>query len=675
MLEPMLASLVEAPLNDPQLIYEPKYDGIRAIAEIEPRGAVRLWSRLGNEKTAQFPEIVAALKKWAQRIKVPVVIDGEIVALDDKGNPSGFQQLQGRIHLTESPASNASLTRTAFIAFDALREGHRDLRERPLTERRTALERIFGSARSAVLRISESVRGDGRELYNRALAEGWEGLIAKQADSRYRSGKRSPDWRKVKIVREQEFVIGGWTEPRQTRSYFGALLLGVHGEAPGPRAQGPGLVYVGHVGTGFNERELARLMKLLRPLETAVCPFRDPPKSNERPHWVKPDLVAQVRFTEWTSDGRLRHPVYLGLRDDKKAKDVRREPEISRVRSSRSSESARKASNTATADAIAAMLDQLRALEASRRDGSLDLPDGDRLSVTNLHKVFWPKQKLTKGDLLRYYVQVSPFILQAVQDRPLTMKRLPNGITGKTFYQHRAPDEVPANVRVEPVPGEKTVSARLIGGNLKTLLYMAQLAAISQDPWFSRITSPYAADHVAFDLDPAPGVRFERVLQVARWIRDELQGIGAVGFPKTSGADGLHVYIPLPPDTPYEAGLIFCQIIATVVAQKHAKIATTERSVKARGPRVYIDCLQNIAGKTLAMAYSARASTYAGVSTPLTWDEVEQGVRREDFTIETVPKRLQKVGDLWKGLRTSKGIDLSRVSEFATGERRKKLDK
>jgi bifunctional non-homologous end joining protein LigD len=725
MIEPMLASLVDAPLNDPQLIYEPKYDGIRAIAEIEPRGAVRLWSRLGNEKTAQFPEIVAALKEWAQGLKAPLVIDGEIVALDGKGNPSGFQQLQGRIHLTENPASNASLARTAFIAFDALREGRTDLRERPLTERRAALERIFGSARSSVLRISESVRGDGRDLYKRALAEGWEGLIAKQADSRYRSGKRSPDWRKVKIVREQEFVIGGWTEPRQTRSYFGALLLGVYRQGSGVRDQGSGIrdqgsgirerngsnartirtattefVYVGHVGTGFNEKELARLMKLLKPLETAQCPFRNPPKSNERPHWVKPALVAQVKFTEWTSDGRLRHPVYLGLRDDKKAEDVRREPEISRVRSSPSRKSDRNASNSAsvapspraagspavrplaasrtggpTADAIAKMLDQLSALEANRRDGSLELPDGDRLSVTNLHKVFWPKQKRTKGDLLRYYVQASPFILPAVQDRPLTMKRLPNGIAGKTFYQHRAPDEVPANVRVEPVPGEKTVPARLIGGNLKTLLYMAQLAAISQDPWFSRVTSPDAADHVAFDLDPAQGVRFDRVLEVARWIRDELQTIGAVGFPKTSGADGLHVYIPLPPDTPYEAGLIFCQIIATMVAQKHAKIATIERSVKARGPRVYIDCLQNIAGKTLAMAYSARASTYAGVSTPLSWDEVEQGVRREDFTIETIPERLKTVGDLWKGLRTSKGIDLSRVSEFATGEGGKRRGK
>jgi bifunctional non-homologous end joining protein LigD len=214
------------------------------------------------------------------------------------------------------------------------------------------------------------------------------------------------------------------------------------------------------------------------------------------------------------------------------------------------------------------------------------------------------------------------------------------------------------------VPGDKTVPSRFIGGNLKTLLHMTQLAAISQDPWFSRVGSPATADYAALDLDPPPGVPFERVLDVARWIRDELASIGATGVPKTSGADGLHVYIPLPPDTPYEAGLIFCQIIATVVAQKHPKIATVERMVRARGARVYIDCLQNIPGKTLATAYSARASEYAGVSTPLTWDEVDQGVQREAFTIDTMPARMRSVGDLWKALRTSKGVDLSRVSKY-----------
>jgi bifunctional non-homologous end joining protein LigD len=451
-------------------------------------------------------------------------------------------------------------------------------------------------------------------------------------------------------------------------------------------------------------------MKLLKPLEITECPFRIRPKTNEPPHWVQPRLVAQIKFTEWTADGSLRHPVYLGLRDDKRPEEVIREP-VSRVHagstvrleptvrlkadttyehpmatkfsqiasgarassSSRGRTAAGVSSRNKPGAAVvsgfsrtgtSALLDQLRDLERSRRDGTIDLPDGDRLSVSNLHKIFWPKQKLTKGDLLRYYVEAAPFILPAIEDRPLTMKRYPNGIEKEPFYQHRAPDHVPPNVRIEHVPGEKTVPARFIGGNLKTLLYMTQLASISQDPWFSRVTSPGAADHAALDLDPADGVPFARVLDVARWIREELDHIGAEGVPKTSGADGLHIYIPLPAGTPYDAGLIFCQIIATVVAQKHPKVATVERSVRARGPRVYVDYLQNIQGKTLATAYSARASGYAGVSTPLTWNEVDQGVRREDFTIQTTPARLHEVGDLWNALRTSKGVDLSRVSKY-----------
>ena len=684
----MLASLLDAPLDDPQLVYEPKYDGIRAIAEVPVDGRVRLWSRLGNEKTSQFRDIADALEAWARKGDVPVVVvlDGEIVALDKNGGPAGFQNLQGRINLrgvlhrrgregrtgsdrshvsSASSASSAvgSPVSTAFIAFDVLKEGDEDLRERPLTERRAALERLFKATGSQVLRLSEQVRGDGRALYKRALASGWEGLIAKRADSRYRSGKRTPDWRKLKILHEQEFVIGGWTEPRQSRSHFGSLILGVYA-AGSKRIRPTRLVYAGHVGTGFDERELARLMKLFRPLETRASPFDEPPAGNERPHWIKPALVAQVKFTEWTADGILRHPVYVGLRDDKKATDVVRETgqrfhETTKVRLTTSP-----LSGFSRTDDVSPIIAQLRALEDNRRDGTIDLPGSGSLAVTNLHKIFWPRQKLTKGDLLRYYARVAPFILPAVADRPLVMKRLPNGIAGQTFYQHRAPG-VPPGVRVETVDAAHSRS-QIIGGDLKTLLYMAQLASISQDPWFSRVQSPDAADHAALDLDPMPGVPFARVLDVARWIRDELHTLGAPGFAKTSGADGLHVYLPLPPDTPYEAGLIFCQIIATSVANKHPKHATVERAVRARGQRVYVDCLQNIQSKTLATAYSARASEYAGVSTPLTWKEVDEGVRREDFTMESIPARLEQVGDLWAALRKAKGADLSRVSRYTT---------
>ena len=675
MLLPMLASLADAPLQDPQLVYEPKYDGIRAIAEVGPRQPVRLWSRLGNEKTHQFPEVAAALAGWAAKRREPVVLDGELVALDASGQPTGFQQLQGRIHVTDADA--AGRERVAFVAFDILREGRTDLRGRPLLERRAALERVFGRPGSPILRLSEIVRGDGRALYQRALDQGWEGLIAKHASSVYKSGKRTPDWRKLKIVQEQEFVIGGWTEPRQSRTHFGALLLGVY-EPATARGRKPRLVYAGHTGTGFNQAELTRVMKKLRALEIRESPFDPRPKTNQRPHWVKPELVAQIKFTEWTADGKLRHPVYLGLRDDKKPRKIGREDTRRLNAASHRVEPARSGAAAPVSAHVSApvvsgfsrtpapsttVVDQLLALEDSRRDSVIDLPGGETLKVTNLHKLFWPALKITKGDLLRYYAGVAPFILPAVADRPLVMKRFPNGIAGAPFYQHRAP-EVPAGVRTAVVPSADN-RPQLVGGGLKTLLYMAQIAAISQDPWFSRVQTIQSADHVALDLDPGEGVPFSKVLDVARWIRDELDALGASGFPKTSGADGLHIYVPLPAHTPYDAGLIFCQIVATIVSQKHPGTATVERAVRARGPRVYVDYLQNILGKTLATAYSARASAYAGVSTPLTWDEVDAGVRREDFTIRTIGARLSQAGDVWSGLRRAKGVDLTRAARYA----------
>ena len=656
----MLASLADASLVDADLVYEPKYDGIRAIVEIAPRGGtVHLWSRLGNEKTSQFPEIVGALRSWAKRLKEPLVLDGEVVALDAKGQPAGFQNLQGRIHL-KSGEDGANSAKTAFIAFDVLRAGTTDFRGQPLVERRKGLEHLFSDTGSPILRISEIAYGDGRALHKRAVANRWEGLIAKVASSRYVSGKRSPDWRKLKLLQEQEFVVACWSEPRDSRTHFGALILGVY--------EGSELRYVGHVGTGFDGKELERVMALLRPLETKTSPFRQKVPKNETPHWVHPKLVAQVRFTEWTSDGILRQPVYLGLRDDKKPKEVTREKHNGSTGPTGSRGSGSSKGSKGSKGLDESLIEQLNFLESAKKDAFITLPDGTELKVTNLHKVFWPKLKLTKGDLLRYYVQIAPYILPVVADRPLVMKRFPNGIEGAPFYQHRVMD-VPKGIRTADVEHSDGTKAQLVGGDLLTLLYMAQIAAISQDPWFSRVQSLDEADYAAIDLDPAPGVTFAEILDVARWVHDELESIGAPGFPKTSGAEGLHIYIPLPPGTPYEAGMIFCQIVATVVAQKHPKIATVERMVKKRGRQVYVDYLQNIPGKTLATAYSARASEYAGVSTPLTWKEVHDGIEREAFTIRTVPERLKKVGDLWAALRKSKGVNLERAARYAQKKR------
>jgi bifunctional non-homologous end joining protein LigD len=649
---PMLATLAEPPLTGAGLVYEPKYDGIRALVSIEgPR--VRIWSRAGNEKTSQFPSIVATLSKWGARAKSPVLIDGEIVALDAQGRPAGFQKLQGRIHLSAAKDVERidKAQPVSLIAFDILRDGDEDVRGLPLTERRQRLAKRFARVTGDVLRISEQVARDGRAFHERAMTEGWEGLIVKEAAAPYQSGRRSPSWRKLKVVNEQEFVIAGWTEPRQTRQYFGALLLGVHD----PKQRGA-LKYVGHTGTGFDQKELARVSKLLKARETSESPFTERIKTNEPAHWVKPDLVAQIRFTEWTADQKLRHPVYLGLRDDKAAIEVVRESPRGAQRAASSSSSA----NTVVA--------QLQALEEARRDGSIELPDGSRIGITNPAKLFWPKLKLTKGDLLRYYATVAPLILPAVADRPLVMKRFPIGVEGPAFYQQRSRlEKPPAGVRIETLPeGVDPIleddARRFIGGSLITLLYMTQIAAISQDPWFSRVQSPFDADYVAIDLDPGDGTPFSRVLEVARLVHDELASLKVPSVPKTSGSSGLHIYIPLAPGTSYESGVLFCQIIATVIATRHPKIATVERTVRARRKgTVYVDYLQNILGKTLATAYSARASDYAGVSTPLHWKEVFEDLDPHDFTIVTAPKRFDKVGDLWARLRTVKPANLEAV--------------
>jgi bifunctional non-homologous end joining protein LigD len=707
-LRPMLATLADPPLKQKGLVYEPKYDGIRALAEVVPgaKGTkVALWSRNGNEKTVQFPAIVRAL----QAASGPVILDGEIVALDERGRPAGFQRLQGRMHLAgAADAERAEQAQPAvFIVFDILRDGKEDLTRLPLTERRKRLEKLFAQIfrlqAEDVIRLSEQVADDASAMHARALNEKWEGLIVKDASSAYQPGRRSPAWRKMKLQQEQEFVVAGWTEPRQTRQYFGALLLGVHDEKTG------GLTYVGHTGTGFDQKELQRLSKLLKARETKTSPFEATIKTNEPAHWVRPDLVAQIRFTEWTADGKLRHPVYLGLRDDKAAGEVVREGANGAKGAGRakgagakgasgakgagakgagakgagdaeSTLSAVSTSTLGTLGTLRGLLGQLRALEDARRDGELTLPNGDRLKVTNLAKLFWPasaatrlrrgEPAITKGDLLRYYVEVSPLILPCVADRPLVMKRFPNGVGGKAFYQQRSREErPPAGVRIETLgdgldPINEPDAKRLIGGSLTTLLYMTQIAAISQDPWFSRVQSPTDMDHCAIDLDPTDGATFDKVLDVARWVRDELGTLGVPGFPKTSGSSGLHIYVPLPPDTSYESGQLFCQIVATLVATRHPKVATVERTV-ARRPRgtVYVDFLQNILGKTLATAYSARASEYAGVSTPLTWKEVDGKIDPRAFTIRTAPARFRKLGDLWEGLRTTTPADLEAVFE------------
>ena len=471
-------------------------------------------------------------------------------------------------------------------------------------------------------------------------------------------------------------------------------LTDARGKAARPREGSDAtLCYAGNVGGGVQRRDHHRRVRAPAAACTHTSPFVDAPRARGQ-HWVEPRLLCEVRFSEWTPEGRLRHPVFLGLRDDVGLDAVdgcerRTRPTAVSARQlapqrlanggrpaepgdSRDAPLSRLSRRTEGGDACparTALIEQLQSLEDAGRDGTLTLPDGT-LDVTNLRKVFWPASGLTKGDLLRYYARIAPWLLPVIADRPLVMKRYPNGVLGKAFYQQRAPDAVPAGVRRAVVEGDDDEDGpmpRLIGGSLLTLLYVAQLGAISLDPWFSRAASPAIADFVAIDLDPMPGVPFTQVCDVARWVHEALEMLVVPAALKTSGSSGLHIYIPLAEGTTYESGQLLCQIIATAVASQHPRVATVERAVAKRGRTVYVDYLQNIEGKTLACAYSARASQFAGVSTPLHWHELDQDFRPEDFTLENAPARFEAVGDLWNPILQGPPADLRAVIERLGG--------
>jgi bifunctional non-homologous end joining protein LigD len=666
-LEPMYAS-VGSEVPEEGWTFEPKYDGIRVLAYATPTD-VKLITRNGKDKAHQFPEIVTALKKLASQSGRSFVLDGEIVALI-KGEPARFQELQSRMHVKESHLIErySSSTPAALVLFDILMDGNEVLIKEPWSERRARLVKRVGKRVSKQLRITESVQGDGKKMLEEARRQGWEGIIAKRVDSRYEPGTRSRNWLKLKIEFRQEFVVGGYTEPRNSREHIGALLLGYfdHGR----------FIYVGHAGGGFTKQGLEEMYRRLKPLERKTSPFEETPKTNEKAHWVKPEVVVEVKFSEWTADRRLRQPIFLGVRDDKDPKEVGLEAPSVQKKSTPGSKIAKprpRVSIAARAKTVttapprksarrmlstgatrgnfdrASLLDQLTVIEEKGGDGSLDFGDGKALKISNLDKIFFPKEKYTKGDVMRYYTRIADFILPVMQDRPLVLKRFPNGIDGESFYQQKASETTPPEVRVDVIKtatGEK--QPRIIGGDLLTLLYTIQLGAISVDPWHSRVQSLEYADYTIIDLDPGPRANFARVIQVARWAREVMDGFGLNAAIKTSGSTGLHIYLPLPPRTPNEAATIVGQMIATKVADAHPKEATIERFVKARGgATVYVDYLQNIQGKTVASAYSVRAKPGATVSTPLEWNELADDLDPRAFHLGNAAERFEKIGDVW----------------------------
>ena len=663
---PMLASAGKEAPTGGEWVFEPKYDGIRVIALVTP-DAVALLTRNGHDKRRQFPEIASCLRDLATKLDRNLVLDGEVVALDENGEPARFQQLQGRMHVLDEKlvSDHSSNAPAAFVAFDMLLDGDEPLLEETWDVRRKHLERVIRSASASakrVLRLSEVAEGSADKLLREAKAHGWEGIMAKRRDCPYEPGRRVRHWQKLKLENQQEFVVGGWTEPRNSRKNFGALLLGYY------NADGD-LVYSGHTGTGFSFDVLEDVYRKLKVIERKQPPFVVPPKTNERPHWAAPKYVAEVRFNEWTTGGLLRQPVFLGLRDDKDPKTVVREPisatqrraiksptrgAAARAKSAKPrSKVQQPRSEVRSSGSVSSVIEQLRA-NAKAANATIQIDSKTKLAVTNLGKVFFPVPKLTKGRLLEYYAEVSPYLLPALADRPLVLKRYPNGIKGMAFYQQKAPDKVPPGIRVEPVADEGIeTERRLIGGDLATLLYIVQLGAVSTDPWHSRAQTVAEPDYSIVDLDPGPKATFKRVIQVARWVKEELDELGLHAVAKTSGASGIHIVLPLPRGASYDISRTLAELVARRVNEKHPKETTVHRWVKSRPPAaVYVDYLQNIRGKTVASVYSARAETYASASTPLKWNELMDDLDPRDFTIETLPKRLKRVGDLWAaGLR------------------------
>ncbi len=608
---PMLATPVDRPFDREGWIFEPKWDGYRAIAEVRGRG-IKLYSRNHKAFETKFAPVVRELGSLGHN----AVLDGEIVAVDGRGR-SQFQLLQQYARSGEG--------RLLYYVFDLLHLDGHDLRGLPLVRRKEILATILGT--QGLVRIGEHVEGRGVGLFEAARAHQLEGIIAKDGQSAYSEGVRGRDWLKVKTLRRQEAVIAGFTDPRGSRKSLGALILGVY--------ENDELVYIGHTGGGFDGGRLADARARLEPLVRRTCPFRSPPKTNAPVHWVEPTVVCEISFQEWTDSGVARHPIFVDFRDDKPASEVRREE--------------------AAAVTEVAPREKLRKAAKQGARGN-----GHRLALTNEDKVYWPDEGYTKGDLIAYYREVAPLILPYLRDRPESLHRHPDGIGGEGFFQK--------DVGRRPPPGwVKTarIASGSDGGNIEyllcqdeeTLLYLANLGCIELNPWNSRVGSLENPDYLVIDLDPE-AIPFARVVEAAMSVRRVFEAAGAQCLCKTSGKTGLHVFVPLGARYPYDQAKQFAEIVANLVHRALPDSTSVVRRPALRQRRVYLDFLQNRRGQTLAAPYCVRPAPGAPVSTPLEWREVKAGLDPATFTIRTVPKRVARVGDLWAPV-LGPGIDLA----------------
>lgn len=622
-LVPMLATSAEAPFDSPAFSYEPKWDGVRTLAFVDG-GVVRLQTRNLLDCTSQYPEahgIAEALTGAYQAI-----VDGEIVALDEQGVPS-FQRLQPRMHVQDESAVKRlrRSTPVRYHVFDLLWVDGKDLSREPLRERQRLLEAAV-TPMGAIAR-SEPFVGTGKALFEAVRERGLEGIVAKRLDSPYTYG-RSPSWIKIKSQRTLDCVIGGWTAGEGGRqNTLGALLIGVYRDGK--------LTPVGHVGTGFDERTLRDLLTKLKERESPTPPFHTVPRVNRPARWCLPELVCEVQYTELTHDGTLRHPTFRGLRPDIDPLDCVGEERMASAKGAQ--EAAAKAATEP------AKTDGDTPAKQARVPAVLKI-DGREVKLTNLEKVLFPEDGYTKADLIRYYTEVSPFLIPWVTDRPLTLKPFPDGIGGTSFYQKQKPSFTPKWIASWKDP-EEADNDYILCNDLPTVVWLANYTAIEIHPRLARVDKPDRPDNVMIDLDPATGATWDDVKEVARAVKAVLDDLDLVGFPKTTGSRGIHVLVPIARRYTFEESRAFAERIGQLARERLPKLVTLEFA-KAKRRGIYIDYLQNTRGKTTAGPYSVRPIRRAPVSAPLRWDEIPALGRPDAFTIANMAARLASVGDV-----------------------------
>ena len=643
---PMLATSVPEPFDDPDWLFEIKLDGYRSIAEIEA-GNVRLYSR----NNISFNKRFAALVRSLAALDLNAVLDGEVVALDEKGR-SYFQLLQNNQRTGQG--------NVLYFVFDLLYLNGEDLRNQPLITRKEMLHALLPDLPD--IRFSDHILEYGKQFFDLARQNNLEGIIAKRISSRYQTGKRSKDWLKIKIRLQQEAVICGFTAPRGSRKNFGSLVLGVY--------ENDELVYIGLTGGGFDESGLQDLHATLQQLVQPDSPFRERVKTDMPVKWVKPVLVCEVEFAEWTDENVMRQPIFLGLREDKEPRSVLREQFPAEVQA----QAAAKGEENAGTSEGGYLLEKKQGGDARKGTGKkvaggkkgreeILVIDGHRLELSNLDKIFWPEEGYTKGDVIDYYRKVARSMLPHLQDRPESLYRTPHGITESGFFQKEAGELPP------PWIATREIFSKHVDKNIKfficqdeaTLVYMANLGCIEINPWLSRLPSLNFPDYFVIDLDPED-IPFEKVIEAALAVHDVLNRAGVASFPKTSGATGMHIYVPLGAKYDYDTAEKFAKVIATLVHHQVPDFTSLLRSPSKRQKKVYLDFLQNKAGQTLAAPYSIRPRPGATVSAPLKWEEVKPGLSPGQFTVETMPERLEHLGDLFNGV-LGPGIDIENCLE------------